>query len=204
MANETRSINLLPGSHDEGIVAQFLDWALTIGRLLIILTESLALGTFLYRFSLDMRIIDLHDEIKASSFIVANFKSSEDKFRDIQARLALAKQYGEESNKTATMFSDIAEMGRGRITFQNLLITTEIIKIDLQAPSTTTISAFVDALKQYPGITSVSIDKVENKTASAVINVGITAYLQETKQPNQEANPIQSGQATQPEGDLVQ
>lgn len=177
MANETRSINLLPGSHDEGFLTQFLNWAISIGRLLIILTETLALGTFLFRFGLDMRIVDLHDEIKANSFIVENFKNSEEKFRDIQTRLALAKAYDATGTKTALLFGDIAELGRGRVTFQNLLITTENIKIELQAPSRASLEAFVRELRKHPEITSISIDKIENKVSTATIAVALTANL---------------------------
>jgi hypothetical protein len=37
-------------------------------------------------------------------------------------------------------------------------------------------------LKTYPPVTGISIDKVENKTSSAAIIVGISAYLTKTDQ----------------------
>src|SRR3712207_733471 len=117
MAKNVNAINLLP-TKGESLLTQFLNWSLTIGRLLIILTEMVALGTFIYRFSLDMKIIDLHDEIKNRSFIVKNFQNSETNFRNMQQRLALAKKYDEESTQIPVIFRDIAEMGRGQITFR--------------------------------------------------------------------------------------
>jgi hypothetical protein len=175
MANETKTINLLPGK-DGGFLPQFLNWALTIGRLLIIIVETLALGTFLFRFSLDMKIVDLHDQIKAQSTIVQNFGAQETIFRNLQARLDMAKKYST-SNKTPQLFQDIVDMGRGQITFKNLLVATDSIKIEAQAPTAGRLSRFTEKLKTYPAITEVSVDKVETKTSSAIVTVIISAKV---------------------------
>ena len=176
MGKDKTTINLLP-KQGEGLVTQFLAWALTVGRLLIILTETLALGTFLYRFGLDMKIVDLHDQIKANSFIVKSFAPSEKIYRNLQNRLAIAKKYDGMSGAAPAIFNDIIEYGRGKITFQNILVSTDIIKVQVQAPSASALSAFVTALKKYPAIQSLSIDLVEDKTSTALITVSITGYL---------------------------
>lgn len=174
--NTVPSINLLP-QKGESFVTQFLNWTLTIGRLLIIIVEMLALGTFIYRFDLDMKIVDLHDKIEAQSFIVANFQKSEESFRDVQDRLTLVKRYEEIGNTTTSIFSDIAKIGEGKVTFKNLTVETEAAKIEAQAPSTTTLTAFVNELKKHPAITGVIIDKVENSTSTSLIGISITATL---------------------------
>lgn len=180
MAEKVKPINLLPHK-GEGFLSQFLNWSLTIGRLLIILTETLALGTFLYRFSLDMKISDLHDQIKNQSAIVRQFKSVEDTARNLQMRLSLAKKYDLGGAKAPSAFSDIIEMGRGKVTFKNLQVGTDSIKILAQAGSSNALSSFVDRLKQYPGLQSVQIDSIDNKTSSAVIIMSVTAKLAKTK-----------------------
>ncbi len=178
MAEKVSTINLLPQSGDS-FITQFFNWALTIGRLLIIITEMVALGTFIYRFSLDMQIVDLHDKIKAESFIVANFKDAETTFRDIQDRLTTVKRYTAVGGTTTGIFTDITKMGQGKVTFKDLTVNTQNAKIEVAAPTTTTLSAFVDALKTYPSIASVAIDKVQNNTTSAQIIVTITATLKQ-------------------------
>lgn len=177
--NTVPSINLLP-QKGESFVTQFLNWTLTIGRLLIILVEMLALGTFLYRFDLDMKIVDLHDKIEAQSFIVANFSKSEEAFRDIQDRLALAKQYDTVGATTTTIFTSITQLGQGKITFRTLEVGTETAKIEAQATSTAKLTQFVNELKKHPSVTAVIIDKVENNTSAAQIIVSITATLKES------------------------
>lgn len=192
MAKDMHSINLLPNK-GESLLTQFLQWGLSVGRLLIILTETLALSVFIYRFSLDMRIVDLHDQIKAESFIVQNFTSAEDRFRNVQERIALAKDYNAEGNIAPTVFRDVAEMGRGKVTFKTLLVASDGIKIEAQAPSSQQLAAFVNELKAYPDVQSLSIDKVENKPASAMIAVTINAKLKSAKPTGaaQQNTPVQ-------------
>lgn len=176
MAEIIPSINLLP-KKSGGFIAQFFEWALAIGRLLIILTETLALATFLYRFSLDMRIVDLNDKIKVETLIVKNFSKSEEAFRNLQDKLALAKEYGTTSANAPILFNDIAELGRGRITFRELLVSTDSVKIEAEARSSAPLSLFVNDLKKHPAIESVTIEKVDNNTSSARIIVSINASI---------------------------
>jgi len=176
MAKDMHAINLLPNKGG-GLIAQFLEWALNIGRLLIILTEILALGTFIYRFSLDMKIVDLHDHIKAQSFIVKNFSNNETTYRNLQSRLLITKQYDSIGTRTPNLFKDIIEMGRGHLTFKSILIGADSAKIEAQAPSSAALTAFVNSLKKHDLIQGVSIEKVENKTSSALITIGVTATL---------------------------
>ena len=174
-------INLLPNTGDTMLV-QFLNWALTIGRLLIILVETLALSVFLYRFSLDMQTQDLKDKIKVQRAIVQSFKSQEDIFRNLQSRLALVKKYDAQSTNGPNMLSEIIDKGRGHITFRKIYISNEVIRIEAQAPTVAPLTEFVNFLKKYPPVTGINIDKVENKTSSAAIIVGISAYLTKTGQ----------------------
>lgn len=176
MGKDKNTINLLPNK-DEGLLTQFLAWSLTVGRLLIILTETIALGTFLYRFGLDMKIVDLHDQIKSNSFIVKSFQPAETTYRSVQSRLAAAKKIDKLSTETPAIFQTIINMARGKITFQNLLVSSDLLRIQVQASSVNDLAFFVESLKAYPAIQSMSIDTVQDKTSKAAISIGITAYL---------------------------
>jgi len=166
-------INLLPNKADH-ILNDFLSWSLTIGRLLVILTETLALCVFLYRFTLDRQIIDLHGEIKTDSLIVANFKG-EDTYRNLQKRLEQARDYDSIQGKELTLLHEIIELGRGKVTFKNIAITNDKIGIIVQAPSANILSVFTHDLKNTPNITGVSVDLVENRTSNGVVTVSLTA-----------------------------
>ncbi len=192
MAENSTSINLLP-QKGESFLTQFLNWTLSIGRLLIIITEMVALGTFLYRFDLDMKIVDLHDKIKGQSAIVTAFQNSEDSFRNLHERLELIKRYDSIGSTTTGIFKDITSIGRGKITFRNLTVAPENAKIEAQAPSSADLSQFVAALRNHPSVTSVVVNKVENSTTSSLITVSITASLRPTAFEQSEQKSLSPG-----------
>ncbi len=188
MAENKQSINLLPNKGDS-FVTQFLNWSLNIGRLLIILTETAALTTFVYRFGLDMQIVDLHDKIRNQSFIVQNFKQSEDAFRSLQDRIGLAQKYDKSGSIIPKVFTDIASIAKGKATLSSLLVSTDTVKIEAQSSSPDALSQFTNELRQYPLIKSLKIDTINNSTTTALITVSMTATLKTAeKLPVQEVN----------------
>lgn len=178
MAKNIHEINLMPKSGN-AYVMDFLNWALTIGRLLIIIVETLALGTFIYRFSWDYQIGNYKDKISPKRQQVLAFKPMEDSYRNLQSRLDLIKKYDEQSKNSPQILNDIVEMGRGYISFRNIYISNTSIRIEAQAATVAPLTAFVNSLKKYPLVNTLSIDKVENKTSSVAIIVGITATLKQ-------------------------
>jgi hypothetical protein len=177
MAKHMHKINLLPGKENT-VLIEFLNWALSIGRLLIILVETLALGTFLYRFTIDYQIVDLKDDVQRQRAFVSSYKSHEEIYRNFNARLELLKKLDAQSGNNPKILQDIIEMGKGYVTFQSIHLSSTEIQVEAKASTLPPLTAFVNSLKAYPKVTSVSIDKVENKTSSAEFLVGASASLQ--------------------------
>lgn len=172
------SINLLRG-REKGFFDRFLGWALTIGRVLVILTETIALSAFIYRFSLDRQLIDLHDEIKQKQAIVELLKNNEGKYRNLQERLTTIATLAKEASKTTTVFTDIVSFAPRDVALNALAFSQDSIKIDANASSVASLTSLVKSLRVYPQVTAVSIDKVENKAVSATIAVSITVRLKQ-------------------------
>lgn len=194
-----RVINLLPDKGDN-LLNQFLSWALTVGRLLIIITETLALSVFLYRFSLDVKIVDLHEQIKSASAIVANFQGNEEKFRNIQARLTFIKEYDEKKDRTLTLLKEVVDLGRNKITFKRVSVTVNAIEIEAQAPSASTLTAFVQGVRSHPEVKGVSINRVENSTSNGLVTISVNAEL---KTNLRQTSITQPGQ-TQTQGQTIE
>jgi len=172
------SINLLRG-REKGFFDNFLGWALTIGRVLVILTETIALSAFIYRFSLDRQLIDLHDVIGQKQAIVKLLKNNEEKYRNLQERLTTIATLTQEASKTTKVFTDIVSLAPKDVAFNVLAFSQDSVKIDANASSITSLTSFIKSLRVYPHLAAVSIDKVENKTASATIAVSITVTLKQ-------------------------
>lgn len=174
--NHHPSINLL-GNRQGSIFEKFIDWALTIGRLVVILTELIALSAFLYRFTLDRQLIDLHSKIKQETAIVGYSKDREEIYRNLQDRLSVASTFSDSGEKKIKTFNDIIGLATAGMTFNQIVLTENHIQIDANFRYISSLTSFVNSLKNYPGIGSVSIGKIENKLSNALISVNITADL---------------------------
>jgi len=175
MQKNSASINLL--KKQTSLTDRFITWALTIGRLLVILTEIVALSAFIYRFSLDRQLIDLHSKINQEQAIVNYLKDNEATYRNLQDRLAIATNYSTLGINRFKVFSDIVGFTPRGMSFNNLSLYDNRIKIEANVDSVSSLSTFVNSLKNYSAIDSVSIDKIGNKPSSAVITISITALL---------------------------
>lgn len=175
MAHKGISINLV--GENLSFVDRFIAWALTIGRVVVIITELIALTAFLYRFSLDRQLIDLHSKIKQEQAVVDYLKDYEQTFRDIQNRLSLSYNFGNFANSRIKLLSDVVSFAPPGLIFNTLALQEDRIRVSITASSVAATSDFINHLKTYPQITSVIIEKIEDRTSSASINVDITAML---------------------------
>lgn len=180
---DSLSINLVKGQ-DKGFFDKFINWALTVGRLVVILTELVALSAFLYRFSLDRRLIDLHDQVSQKQSIVKLLKQKEGTYRNIQGRLALASTLSKTGQEKNQIFSDILSLAPPDFIFNNIMVSQDTVKIDASVKSVSSLANFIRDIRNYKETGSVSLDKIENKTAGTAIAVSLAVRLKKTNSQN--------------------
>lgn len=183
MPKKIPSVNLVKPRQAD-FFANFINWALTIGRLVVIVTEIIALGAFLYRFSLDRQLIDLHSKIKQEQAIVNYLKDEEETYRNLQQRLTVASTFSNSSQERVKIFNDILLFTPQGLSFSEFTLNANRLKMSADIESVTSLSSFIENLKKYPKIDSVSIDKIENRPALGIIKVTISATLKEEKGKN--------------------
>jgi len=175
MQNTQPSINLATNKQVP-IFDKFMDWALTIGRLIAIITEVVAIIAFLYRFSLDDRLVNLHSEIRQKQSIVSVLKNDESKYRNLQGRIAIASNFSAEGAKTSKTITDIENLIPTPIKIDNLIFNNNQLNLGINVVSTSSLSNLINSLKNYPEIKSISIDNIENDP-SVGLSVDITTML---------------------------
>lgn len=173
---KTPSINLLEGRR-KGFLDKFINWALTIGRFIVIITEAIALLAFLYRFSLDRQLIDLHSKIKQEQIVVSSLKENEKEYRNLQERLALASKFTDKGEQTVKIFKETVALAPKDFVFSNLTLSEDRLTINASVQRIASLTTFIKTLRNYPSISTLSLDKIENKISSGRIAVGITATL---------------------------
>lgn len=180
-------INLV---HEErkSFLDSFVSWSLTIGRFLLIVTESLALAVFAYRFTLDRQLVDLHDEIKKQATFVQLLSDREKTYRDIQKRISVVSTVATPLPAQMEQLSDMLTQASSAMTVTQFSSLPTGVHFEGKAFSLTSLKQFVTYLQASPQIQSVSIDKIENKTTTAVLSVSVTATYKSTKQEGKKAN----------------
>jgi hypothetical protein len=175
MQNNLPSINLAKDKQTS-LFDKFINWTLTVGRLIVIVTEVVAIIVFVYRFSLDERITDLHSAIKQKQNIVSALKNDENKYRNLQDRIAIAATSSTQAVKSSQTIADVVSLIPNRIEINNLTLNKDRVKININVASVSSLAEFVDSLKSYPNIKSISIDNIENKPYVG-LSVDITTIL---------------------------
>lgn len=176
----TASINLIRGRKPH-FFDHFVGWALTVGRVVVIAVEGIALAAFLYRFGLDRQLIDLHDKIASEQNIVKFLQKNENVYRNFQSRLSLSSNILSVQDQTLKSFKDISKLIPSDMSVQTLLFSQENMKLEATMQSVNTFTTFIDKLKTYPTVDSISIDRIENRTSSGTISITLTATF---KKPN--------------------
>lgn len=154
---------------------KFMNWALTVGRLIVILTEIIALLAFVYRFSLDEKLIDLHSAIKQKQTLISLLKQDEDKYRNLQDRIVLASDLMEKNAKTNKIVLNIVGLVPQGAKIDSISFNKDKININVNINSVSSLTDFINVLKDYPDIKSVSIDNIENRpTGGLLVSVTTT------------------------------
>jgi Tfp pilus assembly protein PilN len=155
-------INLV-GKNKVSFTNDFLKWATNAGRIIIVITELVVLGALAYRFTLDAKIIDLHDKIKKSELFVQAQSAKEQEYRSIQTRLQNIKTVDNETNNKISIMNQIlTSISKGDFASTNLTISGSTISINGVAFSIYPLNDFINGLKKDPNITSISLDDISS------------------------------------------
>lgn len=162
MENPSASINLIKKGSASSF-DKFIDWALNVGRLIVIVTEIIAISAFLYRFSLDEKLVRLHEDIRQKQTQLSFLKKDEEDFRNLQDRLSLAFNFSQEGVKIYKTFQDIVGFTPEDLKFDELILKKDQASIRMSVLSIASLTEFVNSLKSYSSTKSLSIDNIENK-----------------------------------------
>ncbi len=123
--NEKSSIELLPEKKFEEypFSKKLTTWIISVGRIVIIVTELIAFSVFVGRIKLDRELTNLTDALENQLVILENAKEFEKDFRDLQERLKIIKDLRQNqvpASQTVSLFSTLLppEVELTGLTFQ--------------------------------------------------------------------------------------
>lgn len=175
MPNNLPSINLVKDK-EIPLSGRFVDWALTIGRTIVIITEIIAIATFVYRFSLDERLANLHSLTKEKQTKISSMKNDENKYRNLQDRIALAATFSEKGIKASQSITNFGKLIPDQAEIDNLNFNKNQVNMVISVNSVSLLADLINSLKNYSDVKSISIDNIENKPTVG-LSVSMTILL---------------------------
>jgi Tfp pilus assembly protein PilN len=179
-----KKVNLLPKDQFEfSATGKFIQWAVSIGRWIVVLTEFVVICAFLSRFYFDTVQANLFDETKQKQAIIQSAASFEENFRDLQTKVKLVKALLAEEKEPSGLISQISNKLPLNVTLTRVSIETGELRISGFTLSERGLSVFVSGLAEIPqlekvNLTNVSLDPEEGPG----IMFSLSARVNETKE----------------------
>jgi len=169
-------INLVPKDpFFDTVIGRFLNWAIQVGRYIVIFTELIVIISFASRFTLDRRVTDLNDSLHQKEMIIGSFGDLDEKFRLIQAKIQNYKEISHQNN-LAEVFPRITEVIPRNVIVEDLSINRKTIKLLASAKTSNALNVFINNLQISPYFFQVNVGKIETKGEKETgFNVNIEA-----------------------------
>lgn len=164
MAIPPKNINLLIKQElKKSSFDKILNWALTVGRHILIVTLSISILTFGYRFKLDSDLAKINEQIKQKQDTIASLQELETNIRFIQKRLNLIKTIETNRPDFNIILSELSKITPLDLTFNELTINQKSITAKGICLSKNGLSTFLNGLKINPKFTDISLDTISSK-----------------------------------------
>lgn len=170
-------VNLLPGEDFEGKPGgQFLQWALTWGKRIVVTTELIVILAFLSRFWLDTQVANLADSIDQEKLIVQSASDFEKNFRALTDRIAKANDI-EKISSPLVVYDQVEKLIPSTVTIKSFSYTNSSVTLT-GVSDEISFGQLVDAFKSSSFFINVAVPGVSKAIDTTNVNFTLTATYQ--------------------------
>ncbi len=178
MAAQKNGINLLPESRfEKSAWGQFLKWALTIGRWIVIFTELVVIVAFLSRFKLDRDLTDLYDRIEQKQAIIESVSAFEEEFRLLQKKIKVIKGLEESQLGSEPLIFHLASTLPEDVYLNNLSIKEGELTLEAYTLSEKGLRIFLINLMASKEFFDISLGQTEREAKENIIHFHLSAQI---------------------------
>lgn len=172
----TPDINLLPKADAVDTTAgKFLEWALSWGKKIVIVTELIVVLAFLSRFYFDTEVANLSEEIDHKKAIIESSIDFENEFRAVSERVNAAIKIEKEPS-TVTILKNVEKIIPPSISLIQINIDKDAVNFSGLGDDQS-LAQMVANFRDSPQFANLSFDKI-SKGASLDVNFSLRAnYL---------------------------
>ncbi|MBM3283240.1 PilN domain-containing protein [Candidatus Gottesmanbacteria bacterium] len=155
------NINLLiKEDFGQSFSEQFLSWALTYGRYIIIITQIIVLSVFFARFTLDRDHTDLKEAVSQKQAIVESVADLEKEIRRIQGKLSYIKNITANQVWVLNVLRFLQENTPTTVSYSTISLTSDKISFTAIASDLRSFNALIKVLQQNDKFFEVSLEDI--------------------------------------------
>lgn len=145
---------------------RFLRWALSTGKVVVVLTELIVVLAFISRFKLDSDIADYNELIRKKKSIIEASSEFENKFRSFSGRVAAVSQEIKLFSADKTLGEIIKNIPEG-VTISDLVIGPETVTLTATAQNEGALAVLSSNFRSSKVFSNISLDRVsKNETVN--------------------------------------
>ncbi len=174
-----RKINLLPQDNFESSsIGKFLQWAVSVGRWIVVFTELIVICAFLSRFYFDTKLANLFDDIKQKKAIIASAANFEETFRNTQSKMKEIRTLLTGEIKPSVIITGISNLLPADVTLTSFSVEKSNLTLVGYSLSKTGLQSFWKNLTQHTQISNLSLNNISSrKEGLPGISFEVTAVI---------------------------
>lgn len=177
-ASKLGKINLLPkDSFEFSVLGKTLKWALTSGRVLVVLTEFVVILAFGSRFYFDKKLNDLIEVIDQKQAVVESYAVIEAKMRDILSRQAIVSKYLKENLGVNNVINQLKRITPADINFSEVLVDNKGFSLIGTSGSEGGLANLLAGLNSVPNVSGVNVGSINFDQRQGAIEFKITVVV---------------------------
>jgi len=181
-AQSFAKINLLPkDSFEFSTLGKTLKWALSSGRVMVVLTEFVVILAFGSRFYYDRKLNDLIETIDQKQAVIESYVDIEKQMRDILARKKVVDIYLRDNLKTKERIASVARVTPINVKYDEISFEIDSFNLSGTAGSEAGFYQVIAGLGSLPFVESVSIAGVNFDQKLGLVSFKINAAFSKTK-----------------------
>ncbi len=175
-AAKLTKINLIPKDAFEfSTLGRVMKWALTTGRVLVVLTEFVVILAFGSRFYFDQKLNDLLDSNEQKQAVVESFSEIESKARNVFARQQIVENYLGQNLQINNRISQIQKITPADVSFYDIAFTKSGVNFSGTSGSEVGLANFLVGVNNLPNVEGINIGVVDFDQRQGVINFRVIA-----------------------------
>ena len=153
-------VNLLPKDPFLSTpVGKLLQWALSIGRYLVVFTELVVIISFASRFTIDRQITDLNVAILQKETIIDSYGDLEQNVRNVQKKIETYRQV-EQQETVTDIFPVLTEVTPPDVVLTDLQMRPGRVTLTGITPSNVSLGILINNLQVSGRFSDISVERI--------------------------------------------